>query len=38
MDLLNQMGGPNGIEGMITNVNNMLTKFSGVTNSILPKS
>jgi len=38
MDLLNQMGGPNGIEGMISNVNNMLTKFSGVTNSILPKS
>ena len=38
MDLLNQMGGPNGIEGMISSVNNMLTKFSGVTNNILPKS
>lgn len=38
MDLLNQMGGPNGIEGMINNVNSMLTKFSGVTNNLLPKS
>jgi len=38
MDLLNQMGGPNGIEGMISNVNSMLTKFSGVTNNLLPKS
>lgn len=38
MDLLNKMGGANGIEGMISNVNNMLTKFGGVTNNLLPKS